>query len=71
MTSRGEIARISDGRRDRGGDIGANRLYRHQPLANLVFLRERQDPLLETLKPDFNVVDLRDDISEGLLGHRG
>jgi putative transposase len=70
MTSRGEIARISDGRRDRGGDIGANRLYRHQPLANLVFLRQRQDPLLEALKPDFNVVDLRDDISEGLLGHR-
>src|SRR4029077_8216780 len=70
MTSRGEIARISDGRRDRGGDIGANRLHRHQPPANLGFLRQRQDPLLENLKPALNVVDLRDDISEGLSSDR-
>ena len=51
MTSRGEIARISYGCGDRGGDIGANRLDRHEPPANLVFLRQRQDPLLENLKP--------------------
>ena len=70
MTSRDEIARISYGSGDRGGDIGANRLHRHEPPANLIFLRERQDPLLENLKPALNVVDLRDDISEGLSSHR-
>jgi hypothetical protein len=45
-------------------------LDRHQPPANLVFLRERQDPLLENLKPALNVVDLRDDIPEGLSSHQ-
>ncbi len=69
MTSRSKIAGISDGRSESGRDIWTDGLDRHQTEANLVLLCELHDALLESPELAFNVMDLRDDVSERLSSH--